>query len=240
MLLDYDSPTTLQYQLRAKLVERISRGEWQTGTRILSEREICEEYGVSRITVREVVGGLEREGFLVRRQGKGTFVKDLSDEPEQKPIFKFTDTVRALGIKTATRVLDYVIMPCKALEARELGISEGERIYRIERLRSIDGALFSLEVSYIPVSVAPGMTEASVKELGLTAALKHHAGISPDFASETIEAVSCPEKPSMMIGIKRDSPVLKIRRLTKAKGKSLELCESIMKQDRFKYIVEIK
>jgi GntR family transcriptional regulator len=84
------------------------------------------------------------------------------------------------------------------------------------------------------------MTEASVKEAGLTAALKQHSGLEPDCATETIEAVNCPDKPSMMIGIKRDSPVLLVRRVTKAGDKTIELCESIIKGDRFKYIVEFR
>jgi GntR family transcriptional regulator len=231
---------TLQYQLKAKLTERIARGDWKPGAKIMSEREICDEYGVSRITVREVVGGLEREGLLVRKQGKGTFVGTAKPEPEHKHVYKFMDTIHALGLRVTTRVLEYEIIPCKLQEARELGIAAGERIYRIERLRSVDGALFSVEVSYIPISVAPGMTEASVKETGLTSALKQHSSMEPDTASETIEAVSCPDKPSMMIGIKRDSPVLRVRRITKSGGKTMELCESIIKGDRFKYIVEFR
>jgi GntR family transcriptional regulator len=231
---------TLQYQLKAKLTERISRGDWKPGSKIMSEREICEEYGVSRMTVREVVGGLEREGLLIRKQGKGTFVGTAKPEPEQTHVYKFMDTIHALGLRVTTRVLDYQIIPCKLQEARELEIAVGERIYRIERLRSVDGALFSVEVSYIPISVAPGMTEASVKESGLTAALKQHSGLEPDSATETIEAVSCPDKPSMMIGIKRDSPVLRVCRISKAGEKTVEFCESIIKGDRFKYIVEFR
>jgi GntR family transcriptional regulator len=229
---------TLQYQLRNKLIERIGK-DWQVGARIASEREICEQYGVSRITVREVVGGLERDGFLTRKQGKGTFVNGGVSEPEQRDIYRFVDTLRGMGLKVTSRVLEYLIVPAKPPEARELGISPGERVHRIERLRSVEGALFSLETSYVPVSVAPGMNELVVKERGLAAAINAHSGLSPDSALETIEAVSCPAKASMMIGIKRDSPVLRVCRVTKCDGRGMELCESIIKSDRFKYTVEL-
>ena len=64
----------LQYQLKKIFLEKIKKQEWKQVEKIPSEREICAQYQVSRITVREVLKDLEREGYFSRKQGKGTFV----------------------------------------------------------------------------------------------------------------------------------------------------------------------
>lgn len=239
-MLDGSLPVTLQYQLKNKLIERIGHGEWQPGSKISSEREICEEYGVSRITVREVIGDLEREGYLSRKQGKGTFVNQLKTENNTQKLYRFSEEIKRAGCNTTTRVLAYEIIPCGAAEAEHLGITKGERVYFIERLRFIDGTLFSLERSYIPVSVAPGMTEDAVKQQGLYNAIQQHSNLADDEVEESFAAIPCPDKPAMMIGVKRDAAVLQVSRLTKSEGKSLEYCESLIRGDRYKYKIVLR
>lgn len=239
-MLDTALPVTLQYQLKSSLVERISHGDWPPGSKILSEREICEEYGVSRITVREVIGDLERDGYLTRKQGKGTFVNTIKSEKGSQKLYRFSEEIKKAGFNTKTRVLAYEIIPCGAKEAGQLGITQGERIYFVERLRFIDGTLFSLERSYIPLSVAPGMTEDAVKQQGLYNAIQLHSGLAGDEVEETFAAIACSDKPAMMIGVKRDAPVLQVSRLTKSGGKSLEYCEILIRGDRYKYKIMLR
>lgn len=241
-MLDGNLPVTLQYQLKNKLIERIGKGKWQSGAKISSEREICEEYGVSRITVREVIGDLEREGYLTRKQGKGTFVNLTQTKfgKNVQNIYRFSEEIKKAGLNTTTRVLAYDIIPCGKAEAEHLGIAPGERVYFVEMLRFIDGTLFSLERSYIPVSVAPGMTEDAVKQQGLYNAVQQHSGLVDDEVEEVFEAIVCPDKPAMMIGVKRDAAVLQISRLTKSGDKSLEYCESLIRGDKYKYRIMLR
>ena len=72
-MLDPESPLSLYHQLTRVLISRIRSGEWKVDERMPTERELCELFGVSRITVRQALEELEREGWIVRRQGKGTF-----------------------------------------------------------------------------------------------------------------------------------------------------------------------
>jgi DNA-binding GntR family transcriptional regulator len=67
-------PVPRYYQLQEIIRERIRNGEWTPGSSIPSERELCERYGISRMTARQAISGLETEGLLYREQGKGTFV----------------------------------------------------------------------------------------------------------------------------------------------------------------------
>ena len=72
--LDTNNAVPLYEQLRVALRERLDSGVLDPGERLPSETELCQKYGVSRITVRRAVDELVEEGILERRQGKGTFV----------------------------------------------------------------------------------------------------------------------------------------------------------------------
>jgi GntR family transcriptional regulator len=71
---DRGSKEKLYVQIYAIILEKIESGEWPSGTRIPPEDELCRIYDVSKVTVREAVNELVREGYLKRQQGKGTFV----------------------------------------------------------------------------------------------------------------------------------------------------------------------
>ncbi|MEW6108732.1 MAG: GntR family transcriptional regulator [Nitrospirota bacterium] len=70
----------LYVQLYCILRELIESGEWPAGTMIPSEKELRQAYGISNATVKTALSHLSNQGFLVRKQGKGTFVNDRIKE----------------------------------------------------------------------------------------------------------------------------------------------------------------
>src|SRR4051812_46886122 len=74
----HDGPVPLYHQLEQDLVDRISGGEFAPGDLLPSEEGICEQYGVSRITVRRALESLIHQGLIVRRRGVGSFVAQRS------------------------------------------------------------------------------------------------------------------------------------------------------------------
>ena len=75
---DKKAPIALYFQLRENLTQKILSREWEPGARIPTEKELCEMYDVSRITVRKALDELEQLGYIVRRQGKGNYVNPNS------------------------------------------------------------------------------------------------------------------------------------------------------------------
>ena len=73
-MIDKSSPIPVYYQLKEDILKKIREGVWKVGQCIDSERELSENYGVSRMTIRQALGELVQEGILVREKGKGTFV----------------------------------------------------------------------------------------------------------------------------------------------------------------------
>lgn len=73
-MIDKNSPIPVYYQLKNDFIKKIASGVWKAGECISSERELCEIYDVSRMTIRQAIGELVQEGILTRKKGKGTFV----------------------------------------------------------------------------------------------------------------------------------------------------------------------
>src|SRR5215475_10150554 len=97
------------YQQSAEALRtRLARSEWKEGDRLPSETELCEEFGVSTVTMRRAVATLVAEGLLIRLQGKGTFVSSdhaiLQGPPE---LTSFTQDMRARGWRASARVLSF-------------------------------------------------------------------------------------------------------------------------------------
>ena len=91
--LDYNSFEPLYHQLKVKIKTEIEKGLWQLGSRIPSEKELCDTYKISRPTVRQALQELVREGLFDRKKGKGTFVIQSKVEQLMKDVYGFTQII---------------------------------------------------------------------------------------------------------------------------------------------------
>lgn len=154
----------LYFQLAEVLKERIEAGEWPAGARFLSERELCEEFGVSRTVVRPALTMLEGDGQLVRLKGRGTFVAPA----------KVIDRIRGLSRTlshpipkgTRLRFLAAVEQKPESHVARILELARRDRIAHITSVTSVAGRPLFLCDSFIAKSRVP--TILSVAEAGST------------------------------------------------------------------------
>lgn len=139
--------------VRAKLLERIEL--LPVGDKLPSEVELCDEFGVSRITLRHAVDGLVQDGRLAREHGRGTFV---TDPPAPVPYPEhFSDVVTGFhrqqttaGNEVSTRVLQQELVPADAEVARRLGISVGGSVIKLARLRFVNGQVHQHVETFLP------------------------------------------------------------------------------------------
>lgn len=122
MQLDRNSDVPLYLQTRDLLMRRILDAEWDVGSLLPSEHELCTQLGISRGTLRQALAELEREGFVRREQGRGTFVlrgrvnQDVLDLPNRTIAFivpyvrdSFAPTL-LLGVEHAARERGYAVL----------------------------------------------------------------------------------------------------------------------------------
>lgn len=239
-MLDNGLPISLQYQLYKVLFEKISSGSWQEGYQIPSERELCAEYAVSRITVREAIKALAQEGYLVRKQGIGTFVSSPKFEQQLTSYFSLSEEIEKRGLQSEFRVLDYR-KEHPAFSIMDIfGLSSGDLVYVIERLRLIGSEIFAWEKSVVPESILKGATREEVANNGLYPTIHKYSELSPDEAEEEVKAINCPDNTAELMKLKKNTAVMYVTRLTKSQERYIEFCESYIHGEKYKYKHVIK
>lgn len=151
----------LHVQLADIIREKIYSREWGVGSKIPSEHELMERFGLARGTVRRAVGSLVDEGILVRHHGKGTFVAEpgLSHAAGSRP-FSFAESLREQGKDFETVVLEKLVVPAPVDVAAELDIPQGSQALFLRRVRCIDGNPIMCQESWLSMRECPGIDRA--------------------------------------------------------------------------------
>src|SRR5262245_27893366 len=147
-------------QLNEALRGLVSSGEFKTGARFLSEREVSLRFEVSRITANKALSNLVSEGILEFRKGVGTFVRGGVLDYDLRSLVSFTGKAAAAGKRPATRVLAFDTIPASSVSPRiaaSLRVRDGDRLYTVERLRLADGVPVILERRFIVERFCPGL-----------------------------------------------------------------------------------
>ncbi len=130
-MIDKNSPIPVYYQLKNDFIKKIASGVWKAGECISSERELCEIYDVSRMTIRQAIGELVQEGILTRKKGKGTFV--CEQRVNQKDMMSFTEMIKQSGRSLETKVVEFEIIDTPE-DIQDVFILD--RLYKISRKRN--------------------------------------------------------------------------------------------------------
>src|SRR5712691_7551179 len=152
---------TKQSEARERVLDLIER--LGIGDAIPSERQLCVDLGMSRLTVRAALDDLVREGLLIRRRGSGTFVSEPKIAQELT-MTSFTEDMRRRGMVPASRTLDLRSVPAGAHLGRLLKVSPSESVVVITRLRLADRETMAIETLHVRQSLIPGLTAGDLEQ----------------------------------------------------------------------------
>lgn len=140
------------------------------------ERELCEIFHTSRPTIRKAIDVLEKDGKIIRLQGKGTFFVGNSSHiaHETNSVIGFYNDVCLQGKDARSKVLLQNVEPATEFIAEKLGIAEGDMVFHLERLRYIDGELYSLTNSFHPTEFCPDLRKIDFTEISLYNTFEEH------------------------------------------------------------------
>lgn len=240
-VLDKDSPIPLYYQIRTIIEEQIDSGRWKPGMQVPSERELCEQFQVSRITVRQALSALVQQGQLRRQQGRGTFVASPRIEQRLHRLTGFTQDMRGRGQRPGARILQKEIAPAPYPVARALELEVGEPVVLLKRLRLSDDEPVAIETAHLPDALCPGLMDDIVEDGSLYAVLANQFDIIPTRAEQQVEAVLCPAAEAKVLGVQKGAPMLHMYRVTySSDGVPFEYTESFYRGDRYVFHVELQ
>lgn len=147
-MLEQDNSLPLYLQLKNIIKSQIDSGEMKLNSKIPSETELSERYEVSRITVRNALAELASEGYLIKKQGKGTYVSRPKLSRPIEDCLSFSESCKNAGVESASMVLKKEVIGADDKLKDILRLDEGDKVLYIQRLRLADGEPLMLENNY--------------------------------------------------------------------------------------------
>lgn len=233
--LDGASHAPLYQQLQRVLRDAIQKKKLGPDDALPAERDLAEEYAVSRITVRKALDGLVSEGLLTRRQGAGTFVAARVEKSFSK-LSSFSEDMISRGRTPHSVWLSKAEGEVTPEESLTLGLSPGTRVYRFHRIRFADGAPMALEYSTIAAFCLPSVDAV---QSSLYEALEK-TGHRPARALQRLRAVLfTAEQAELMRVSEKDAGLLIERRSFLKDGRAVEVTQSYYRGDAYDFVAEL-
>lgn len=240
-MIDKNSSIPLYNQLIDELIVEIEK-KLQPNDKLISEREICQRFDVSRTTVRLALMELENMGYIYKRHGKGTFVSNTITKRENLMAnYSFTDQMRQLNKEPETLIISLDKILANQHIAEKMGITENESVFRLERVRLADKETMMYEISYIPEYLFKGFTYEQISNRPLYEVFREDYQQIVKIADEEFSASIVTDKEAKMLRVASDSPCLRIQRFSFNKENLLiEYTLSVARSDKFIYKVRHK
>ncbi|HEY3887159.1 MAG TPA: GntR family transcriptional regulator [Caulobacteraceae bacterium] len=233
--LDEQGRAPLYQQLQRALRAAISKNVLAPDEALPPERDLADDFSVSRITVRKALDGLVSEGLLIRRQGAGTFVAARVEKSFSK-LSSFSEDMISRGRKPHSVWLSRSAGTVTPEESMTLGLSPGSAVYRFSRIRYADEAPMALEYSTVPAFSMPSFEAV---EESLYDALEKF-GHRPTRALQRLRAVLFTREQADMMRVAEAAAGLLIERRGFLKdGRAVEITQSFYRGDAYDFVAEL-
>lgn len=233
-----DQSGSVQVQLTGVLAALITSGQLEPGVRFPPERELCKQLGVSRTTLRNILGRLEQQNLITRQVGRGTYIS----EPKFEHLMTMPGSMQ--GQDDQSSLETYEIIQIKRLvtdsaTAELLTVREGELVVRLSRLRSLAGKKHSLETSMFPAAVFDSFDETDLTALGVGSLLQK-AGLTAVRSRQRFDPVPASEWEAKNLEIEVQTPIMLVTRRTWGmSGAVIEYSRDYHRADRNSFLIDV-
>ena len=239
-LIDRESPQKLYLQLYGIIRGKIERGEWAVESQIPTEEELCRLFDVSKATVRIAVAELVREGYLRRRQGKGTFVCKRVIPEGLSMLTSFKENMLEAGVVFETRVLaQTVLMLTDELELK-LDVPEDRHIIYLKRVRLVGEEPVLLQETYLPHAICPALLAEELERQSVLELIELRCGVRVTRVRDYIEVVALGEEDARILGLAAGSPALLLEQYFYAGDAQVMYTRSVKRPERFRFFIELE
>ena len=225
------------YQQLNQLLQGLIRdGEFKAGQQFLTEREVGQRFGISRVTANKALSHLVVEGLLEFRKGVGTFVRQGVLDYDLQSLMSFTRRAALAGKTPKTQVLAFETIKARGADDEvraALDVGDSESIYYFERLRLVDGEPVILERRHLVARFCPGLTRVQLKgSLYLILTAKH--GLPVTAAEEVIRGVNLSSVDARLLRVPSGSAALRVRAVGHTTA-PLWLEDTLYRGDRYEF-----
>jgi len=238
--IDKDNHLPYYSQLKRIIIDFIEREELTANEKLPPEKDLGRHFGVSRITVRKALDELEKEGYINKVQGKGTFVSHEVIKQDLLKFYSFTEEMKKEGKEPSSRVLDFKVGHVDSKITSKLRSGQGEKVLIITRLRLADSKPMMLETSYLPHNMFPNITREEVNNNPLYDILRKKYNVTFSRAEEVFTSTSLTKRESEILNSTKGRPAILLERITHSDNRIIEYTKSVVRGDKFKFRVVLQ
>jgi GntR family transcriptional regulator len=235
------SPGTIPLcrKIREDLAVQIRSGRWRVDEEIPSEAALCRQYGASRGTIRQALAELVQQGLIYRQQGRGSFVQ--RPKLEGSVLGSYRLYMSRMPLDARSQVLVCRSRPATREIQKALALATRAEVYELQRIRYVNGIPISLQASYLPSQLCPGLEKVDLSKEALYAILEREFGVVFLRAEEFIEPVLADARVARYLNIRRGSPVFLVERTSyMADDRVGEFRRGHMRGDLYRYRIDLR
>lgn len=234
----------LHAQISEYIMTKIQSGEWPVGHMLPTELELCEQFGISRSSVRTAMMSLVNDGYLKRVKGKGTFVTNPM-RLEDTTIFieSFAEEMHRHGKEISSEIIEFRVMRGEDAVCRALQLPEGSNILKLSRLRyckdHFDDGPIVLNTSYFTMKYS-FLQNYDFSSISVHKAMAEN-GLYRKYVEKHIGAVTLDARSSRLMGVENQSLALSMISTTYDSDNDLfEYCVSLYPASRNEFILKFR
>lgn len=234
------SPIPLYTQVKENLRERILDGTYPAHAKLPAESELGAIFGVSRITVRQALSDLQKEGVIFKIPGKGTFVAKPKAFQQLTQLEGFGEAMSRMGYEIYNQVTSHKTVTATPQVAQKLQLPLGAEVTEIKRVRHLNREPVSLEVTYLAQDIGDRLRREDLATRDIFLILENDYGIPLGQADLQLDAMLADDSLALALRVEQGSAVLRIERLTHhADGTPLDFEYLYFRGDAFQYRLQI-
>lgn len=201
-----------------------------------SERKLCEDFGVSRTTVRAAIQELIARNELISKPGRGTFINTSILKVNLEALDSTTEKIRGAGKVVRSKILKSNVIEANKDLALTFSVSLGDKLFELKRIRFMDDEPFSLDTTYINVNKFPGIEAIDFTDDSLFRVLKDVYRVNLNHGEETFEISYANYEESLHLRIEEGKPVIVLEgQVFDKEDKLVEISKQIIRADKIKY-----
>lgn len=234
--MNHQGPVPKYYVIYEDLLSEIREGKYTENDLFPSDTELVKKYNVSRGTVREAIKLLFQQGYLVREQGKGTFVtyKKIQQDPDR--LIGFTELMHQHNLKPSAKLIEKKIVQPPANINNLMQLSPDQKVVRIVRLRFGDNQPLIIERSFFRHDLFEPILNEDLENNSIFELLYEHTETRLEAATQSIEAISAGQQEHQYLKVEPGTPLLLIKRLIQTKdGGYFQYSEDVYRSDRINF-----
>lgn len=220
-----------------EVADKIENGEFSSNAKLPSEAQMMKKYGVSRDTIRKALTLLEQDGYIQKIKGKGSFVLDINtfDFPISG-LTTFKELENKIGKKSRTIVKELELIHPNYFLMKQLKISKEDQVWKIVRIREIDGEKIILDKDFFRKKYVPVLTK-EICQNSIYEYLEKQLDLKISFARKEIVAREATQQDKRYLDLQDYDMVIVVKNFVYLEDISLfQYTESRHRPDKFKFV----